>query len=76
MAQKAVQSMCSLAANNSESGWVTKPVIARHCSLSLRSIDNAVARRMIPFAKFGKAIRFRIADVDRALERFVRRETR
>jgi excisionase family DNA binding protein len=67
----------SLAVHNSELaniGWVPKPIIARHLSLSVRSIDNLIARKAIPFARFGRSIRFRIADVDRALEKFVRKE--
>jgi excisionase family DNA binding protein len=79
MAQEANQKTGSLAANSefiSHVGWVCKPVIAEHLSLSLRSVDNLIARKAIPFARFGRSIRFRIADVDRALERFVRREAR
>lgn len=72
------KAVSSLAAHNSEFvpniGWVRKPTLAKHLSLSLRSIDNLVARKAIPFARFGRSIRFRIADVDRALEKFVRRE--
>jgi excisionase family DNA binding protein len=68
----------SLAANNSEFlrgvGWVRKPTLAQHLAISVRSIDNLIARRAIPFARFGRSVRFRIADVDRALEKFVRKE--
>jgi excisionase family DNA binding protein len=68
----------SLAAHNSEFipnvGWVRKPTLAKHTQLSLRKIDYLVKSKAIPFAKFGRSIRFRIADVDRALERFVRKE--
>jgi excisionase family DNA binding protein len=74
MALAEKEAASSLAANNSEVGWVRKPAIAKHTQLSLRSIDNLIARKAIPFAKFGRSIRFRIADVDRALSRFVRRE--
>jgi excisionase family DNA binding protein len=77
MAQEANETAHSLAENSefvSNVGWVRKSALARHLSLSLRSIDNLVARKAIPFARFGRSIRFRIADVDRALERFVRKE--
>jgi excisionase family DNA binding protein len=57
-------------------GWVRKKDIARHLSLSVRSIDNLIARKAIPFCRLGASVRFRVADVDRALERFVRKEVR
>jgi excisionase family DNA binding protein len=57
-------------------GWIRKPELAKHLSLSVRSIDNLVAQKKIPSARFGRSVRFRIADVDRALERFIRREAR
>ena len=79
MSQEANQTARSLAVNSEcvpHVGWVRKPELAKHLSLSLRSIDNLVARKAIPFARFGRSIRFRIADVDRALEGFVRREAR
>ena len=78
MALEAKQAAHSQAENSSESvqrvGWVPKDTIAKHLSISVRSVDNLVARRAIPFARFGRSIRFRIADVDRALERLVRKE--
>ncbi len=78
MALAEKEAASSLAAHNSEFvpgiGWVPKPAVAKHLSLSIRSIDNLVARKAIPFARFGRSIRFRIADVDRALEKFVRKE--
>ena len=77
MAFANIKAASSLAANNSDLpsiGWVPKPIIAKHLSLSVRSIDNLVARKAIPFARFGRAIRFRISDVDRALQKFVRKE--
>jgi excisionase family DNA binding protein len=79
MAQVANQKVRSLAANSEcvpYLGWIRKPDLAKHLSLSLRSIDNLVAQKKIPFARFGRSIRFRITDVDRALERFVRKEAR
>ena len=79
MSQVANQTVRSLAANSgfvTHVRWVRKPDLAKHLSLSLRSIDNLIAQKKIPFARFGRSIRFRITDVDRALERFVRREAR
>jgi len=76
MALAKKEAATSLAATNSECGWVTKPVIARHVSLSLRGVDNLMRQKAIPFAKFGRSVRFRVADVDRALQRFVRKEAK
>jgi excisionase family DNA binding protein len=74
MALAKKEAVSSLAAQNSEFGWVRKPIIAQHLSMSLRSIDNLMARKAIPFARFGRSVRFKITAVDRALERFVRKE--
>ncbi len=55
-------------------GWVKKSDLAKHLSLSVRSIDNLIARRAVPFVRLGRSVRFKISDVDRALERFTRKE--
>lgn len=67
----------SLAAQNSEfllNGWVRKLDLAKYLSLSVRTIDNLMRQKKIPFVRLGRSVRFRIADVNRALERFVRKE--
>jgi excisionase family DNA binding protein len=69
----------SLAVENSEflpNSWVRKTVIARHLSMSVRSVDNLIQQKKIPFVRLGRSVRFRISDVDRALERFVRKEVK
>jgi excisionase family DNA binding protein len=80
MASAKKEAASSLAAKNNEFvlgiGWVRKPTLAKYLSLSVRSIDNLIARKAIPFARFGRSVRFRIPDVDRALERFVRKEAK
>jgi len=48
-------------------GWIRKAELAKHLSLSVRSVENLVAQKKIPCARFGRSIRFRITDVDRAL---------
>jgi excisionase family DNA binding protein len=49
---------------------VDKYVIAHDCGVSPRTIENWVAQRKIPFLELGhRTIRFRLADVRRALSR-------
>lgn len=76
--QQTEHAAASQAENNSEfvnnAGWVRKRDLAQYLSLSLRSVDNLIARKAIPFVRLGRSVRFRIADVDRALERFTRKE--
>lgn len=53
---------------------VTTPELGRALSLSKRSIQYMAKRRMIPYLKLGRATRFRLRDVEKALERFTVRE--
>jgi excisionase family DNA binding protein len=41
---------------------------------SLRSVDRLIYSRRIPFLKVGGAVRFRLEDVERALDRFMVKE--
>jgi excisionase family DNA binding protein len=49
---------------------VDKYVVARTFGLSSRTVENWVVQKKIPFLRLGhRTIRFRLADVRRALER-------
>jgi excisionase family DNA binding protein len=48
----------------------TKAELARFLNVSPRTVDNYVASRKIPFLKLGRLVRFRLADVERALKRY------
>jgi excisionase family DNA binding protein len=59
----------------SEPDLVDKYVVAHDCGVSPRTIENWVAQRKIPFRRIGhRTIRFRLADVRRALDRKIVKE--
>ena len=49
---------------------LSKRETARYLNLSEHSVDRLRKKRAIPFIVVGGAIRFRLAEVERALERF------
>ena len=53
---------------------VPKQIIADRYSVGPRTIDDWVQKRRIPCFKVGRALLFRIADCDKAVERFKRVE--
>ena len=50
--------------------FVNKSAIASHYSVSTRTIDNWIQRRIIPYVKIRGVVRFRISEVDAAIARF------
>lgn len=52
------------------SGIEDKPGIARELKVCPRTIDNMMARRVIPFMRIGRIVRFDVARVKAALRRF------
>jgi excisionase family DNA binding protein len=48
--------------------------LARYSKLSTRTLEYYVAARKIPHIKLGRNVRFRLADVERALKRYEIRE--
>jgi excisionase family DNA binding protein len=54
---------------------MTKAELAKFLSVSPRTIDYWVSGRKIPFIKLGpRMVRFRLPDVERALQRFTVKE--
>jgi len=49
-------------------GYVTKVELARHLRVSVRTVDNLMARNDIPYLVLGRLVRFKISEVDHALE--------
>jgi excisionase family DNA binding protein len=57
--------------NSPERKLVTKPVIAARYNCTVRTIDNWIAERRIPFLKIGrKMVRFDPDECDRFLQKF------
>jgi excisionase family DNA binding protein len=55
---------------------LTRLELAAFLKVSPRTIDNYVASRRIPYIRMGRIVRFRIADVERALNRYTVEEVR
>jgi excisionase family DNA binding protein len=53
---------------------ITKDELAAFLRVSDRTVDNYVIRRVIPYLKIGRAVRFRLADVEKALSRYTIKE--
>jgi excisionase family DNA binding protein len=53
---------------------LTKREIAEINNRSPRTIDNMIQARVIPYLKLGRSVRFRLADVQKALNRYLVKE--
>lgn len=53
---------------------MTKAELAEFLRVSDRTVDNYVIGRVIPYIKLGRAVRFRLADVEKALSRYTVKE--
>jgi excisionase family DNA binding protein len=52
-----------------EKSWKTKREIAAHFKCSVRTITSLMRRRVLPFVKQGRFVRFDTSDCDRAMEK-------
>ncbi len=51
-------------------GWVMKKEAAKHCNISLRTLQNWMEKGLIPYIRLGpRNIRFKLSAVDLALKR-------
>jgi excisionase family DNA binding protein len=55
---------------NTDTGWVAKEVIAQHLGIGMRTVNTWMKRRILPYAKIGRVVRFNIADCDAAMKKF------
>jgi excisionase family DNA binding protein len=53
-----------------------KDELAKIIGKSRRSVELLMLQRQIPFIKLGRNVRFRLSDVEKALERFVVKEVK
>ena len=58
--------------SHADSLFVNRVKIARRYGVCQRTIQNMAARRILPFYKWGRCVRFKISECDAALERFKR----
>jgi len=54
---------------HSEKNWKTKREIAAHFKFSIRTITSLMRRRILPFIRQGRFVRFDTNDCDRAMEK-------
>jgi len=47
-----------------------KKEAAAYLKIGVRTLDDWMAKRLIPYFKIGKSVRFKTADLDAALEKF------
>jgi excisionase family DNA binding protein len=57
-------------AESAANSLLTKEQIALHLQIGPRTVDDWMKRRIIPFLKIGKAVRFRLSDVLETLARY------
>ena len=50
--------------------WLTKADLAQHYSISLRTVTNLMRRRVVPFVKIGRVVRFDRHGCDQAMRKF------
>ena len=50
--------------------WVNKAEIAQHFKCSIRHVNALMRRRILPFVKIGRFVRFDIAACDQAMKNF------
>jgi excisionase family DNA binding protein len=52
----------------------TRGEVAKALHCSTRTIDSLIARRALPYIKIGRLVRFRLGDVQRAINRLAVKE--
>jgi len=50
--------------------WVNKSDIARHFKCSVRHVNELMNRRILPFLKIGRFVRFDLAACDEAVKKY------
>ena len=55
---------------NQKPGLLTKEEIAGHYSIGLRTVNAWMQKRILPYLKIGRVVRFNLADCDTALSKF------
>ena len=55
---------------NQKPGLLTKEEIAGHYSIGLRTVNAWMKKRILPYLKIGRVVRFNLADCDAALSKF------
>jgi excisionase family DNA binding protein len=59
---------------NLSSALLTKQELANRCNVHLRTVDNWIFQRKIPYLKVGRAVRFDQRAVQKALAKYIVQE--
>jgi excisionase family DNA binding protein len=51
---------------------LTKPEVAKHFGITVRTLENWMTQGYVPYLRFGRVIRFSLADVQRHAEKYHR----
>jgi hypothetical protein len=57
-------------APESSSPWRNKKQLADHYGCSIRTIENLMHGRVLPFVKIRRFVRFNVMECDKALEKY------
>ena len=49
--------------------WVGKKGVAEHFKISVRTADNWMKRRLLPYIRIGKNVRFKLSEAEESLNR-------
>ena len=50
----------------------TKPEVARHFGITVRTLENWMTQGYVPYLRFGRAVRFILADVQMHVQKYSR----
>ena len=56
--------------NGAGKTWKTKREIASHFQCNIRTISKLMKRRILPYVKIGRVVRFDVVECDQALEKY------
>jgi excisionase family DNA binding protein len=63
-----------VASHKAIEGWVKKADVAKHLNISRRTLDNWMAKGVIPYIRLGeRRVFFKISEVDEAINRRFKR---
>jgi excisionase family DNA binding protein len=57
-------------------GWASKQETAKHLKISLGTLSHWMKKGVLPYVKIGKGVRFKLSQVDEAMNRQLRAEAK
>jgi hypothetical protein len=50
--------------------WVSKKELAEHFKISVRTTDNWMKRKLLPYIRIGKNVRFKLSEADETINHY------